>query len=77
MQADAVGGRQGHAPDVRRRGLGAALTARAVAEGRERGYEVAVLGSSKLGYGVYERMGFTEICQDRVWMLPAGTKGRR
>ena len=58
------------APDMRRLGLGAALTATSVAEGGDRGYEVAVLGASKLGYGVYERMGFSEVCQDRVWLLP-------
>jgi ribosomal protein S18 acetylase RimI-like enzyme len=58
------------APDVRRRGIGAALTAAAVAEGRERGCEVAVLGASELGYGVYERMGFAEVCRDIVYMLP-------
>ena len=58
------------ASDVRRRGFGAALTATAIAEGRERGFEVAVLGSSELGYGVYERMGFAEACRDRVWVLP-------
>jgi ribosomal protein S18 acetylase RimI-like enzyme len=58
------------APDARRRGIGAALTAAAAAEGRERGYEVAVLGASELGYGVYERMGFTQACRDRVWALP-------
>jgi ribosomal protein S18 acetylase RimI-like enzyme len=61
------------APEVRRRGLGAALTATAIAEGRERGYEVAALGSSELGYGVYRRMGFEEIGRDRVWMLPRAT----
>jgi ribosomal protein S18 acetylase RimI-like enzyme len=58
------------APRVRRRGIGAALTATAVAEARERGLEVAVLGASELGYGVYERMGFAEVCRDRVWVLP-------
>jgi GNAT superfamily N-acetyltransferase len=58
------------AADVRRRGFGAALTATAVAEGRERGLEVAVLGASELGYGVYERMGFGEVGRDRVWVLP-------
>jgi ribosomal protein S18 acetylase RimI-like enzyme len=63
------------APDARRRGIGAALTAAAVAEGRERGYEVAVLGASELGYGVYARMGFREVCRDRVWMLPERSKG--
>jgi ribosomal protein S18 acetylase RimI-like enzyme len=63
------------APDARRRGIGAALTAAAVAEGRERGFEVAVLGASELGYGVYARMGFREVCRDRVWMLPERSKG--
>jgi len=58
------------APKARRRGIGAALTAAAIAEGRDRGYQVAVLGASELGYGVYRRMGFEEICRDRVWMLP-------
>jgi len=65
------------APAERRRGLGAALTATAVAEGRERGYEVAALGSSDLGYGVYRRMGFEEIGRDRVWMLPRPAQQRR
>ncbi|HXJ65024.1 MAG TPA: GNAT family N-acetyltransferase [Actinomycetota bacterium] len=63
------------APEARRRGIGAALTAVAVAEGRGRGYEVAVLGASELGYGVYARMGFREVCRDRVWMLPERSKG--
>ena len=58
------------APEVRRRGIGAALTGAAVAEGRERGYEVAVLGASELGFGVYRRMGFEEVCRDRVYRLP-------
>jgi ribosomal protein S18 acetylase RimI-like enzyme len=58
------------APDARRRGIGAALTGVAIAEGRERGYEVAALGASELGYGVYRRMGFEEVCRDRVYLLP-------
>jgi ribosomal protein S18 acetylase RimI-like enzyme len=58
------------APDVRRLGLGAALTATAVAEGRERGYEVAVLGASALGHGIYERLGFADVCRDLVYLLP-------
>jgi ribosomal protein S18 acetylase RimI-like enzyme len=65
-------------PAARRRGIGAALTAAAIAEGRERGYEVAALGASALGYGMYERMGFAEICKDRVWLLPeAGSNPAR
>jgi ribosomal protein S18 acetylase RimI-like enzyme len=59
------------APQARRRGIGAALTAVAIAEGRDRGYEVAALGASELGYGVYRRMGFEEACRDRVYALSA------
>ncbi|MFL5796668.1 MAG: GNAT family N-acetyltransferase [Actinomycetota bacterium] len=58
------------APDVRRRGIGAAMTAAAVAQGRDRGYEVVVLGASELGSGVYRRMGFAEVCRNRVYLLP-------
>jgi ribosomal protein S18 acetylase RimI-like enzyme len=61
------------APDARRRGIGAALTATAIAEGRERGYRVSVLGASKMGYGVYRRMGFAGVCRHRVYLLPAGS----
>jgi len=61
------------APDARRRGIGAALTATAIAEGRGRGYQVAVLGASKMGYGVYRRMGFAEVCRHCVYLLPAGS----
>jgi ribosomal protein S18 acetylase RimI-like enzyme len=56
-------------PEARRRGIGAAMTARAVAAGRERGHEVAVLGASPLGRGVYERMGFAEVCRERLFLL--------
>jgi len=58
------------APDARRRGFGAAMTAEAVRAGRERGYEVAVLGASDLGRGVYERMGFAEVCREQVFLWP-------
>lgn len=43
---------------ARRRGIGAALTATAVAVGRERGMEVATLQASTMGRPVYERLGF-------------------
>jgi ribosomal protein S18 acetylase RimI-like enzyme len=62
-------------PKARRRGIGAALTAAAIAEGRERGYRVAALGASELGSGVYRRMGFEEVCRDRVWILPEPKRG--
>jgi hypothetical protein len=46
-------------PEVRRRGIGAAITYGAL---RDAGTEYAVLGSSPAGRSVYERLGFREYC---------------
>jgi len=61
-------------PDARRLGMGAAMTAAALREGLARGYEVAVLGASARGYGVYRRMGFVEVCRVGLydWKPPSG-----
>lgn len=47
-------------PDHRRKGLGAALTARPLALARELGYSIGVLQSSEAGYKVYQRLGFVD-----------------
>lgn len=47
-------------PDFRRRGFGAAVTARAVNDAKGHGARTAVLGSSPMGRRVYERLGFRE-----------------
>lgn len=46
-------------PAFRRRGLGRALTAHAMAAGRARGAEVVVLQASTMGLPVYRDLGFT------------------
>ena len=48
-------------PEARRRGIGAAVTTRALDEARGLGCTSAVLGSSPMGYGVYRRLGFDEV----------------
>lgn len=48
---------------VRRRGYGAAMTARAVADGAAAGCDVAILQSSAMGYPVYERLGFRKVVE--------------
>ena len=53
----------------RGRGYGEALTAAAVAGGREFGCRIASLQASKLGRPVYERMGFEHVL-DYVSLLP-------
>lgn len=50
----------GTPPRFRQRGLGAAITAHAVAAGRRRGCRQACLQASPMGAPVYQRMGFVE-----------------
>jgi GNAT superfamily N-acetyltransferase len=48
-------------PSARRRGFGAAMTARVVADGLAAGCDVAVLQASEMGRPIYERLGFRTV----------------
>jgi GNAT superfamily N-acetyltransferase len=63
-------------PAVRRRGIGAAVTARALSEVRRLGCTTAVLGSSPMGHGVYRRLGFEEVFRYRLVEREAGASQR-
>ena len=52
----------------RRLGYGEALTRRAVLDGVARGATVAILQSSPMGRGIYERIGFREVVRYRVFV---------
>ncbi len=53
----------GTTKEARGKGIGTAITYAAVKEAQERGYEIVILHASKMGYNVYEKMGFNEVCQ--------------
>lgn len=55
-------------PACRRRGYGAAVTARAVADGAAAGAKWAWLQSSQAGYQVYERLGFRTTENWQCWL---------
>ncbi len=56
-------------PGARRKGIGAAVTARGLLDARAMGYRTAVLQASALGAGVYRNLGFVEQCvtEHYVW----------
>jgi len=58
-------------PEHRRRGYGAAVTARAVADGLAAGAQWSWLQSSAQGYKVYERLGFRTMEPWPCWIAQA------
>ncbi|HEX6817900.1 MAG TPA: GNAT family N-acetyltransferase [Ktedonobacterales bacterium] len=49
-------------PSARRQGIASAVVLAGLHEARAEGYRVGVLGSSRMGYGVYQRLGFQQYC---------------
>lgn len=52
----------GTIPEVRRQGIGTAMTTVALAEAKAAGYRIATLHASPSGQGIYRRLGFNEYC---------------
>jgi len=55
---------------ARRRGYGAAMTARAVADGVAAGCDVAALQASEMGRQIYERLGFRTVVRYAAYVDP-------
>ena len=53
--------------EYRGRGIGAAITAIPLLEAREKGYQVGTLQASSMGYPVYKRIGFQDVCSLRIF----------
>jgi GNAT superfamily N-acetyltransferase len=61
-------GAVGTMPAYRNRGIGAAMTWAAIAEGAARGCTTAALRASHMGFPVYRRMGFQTACTLRMYV---------
>lgn len=61
-------------PGARRQGIGTGLTLAALREARAMGYHAAVLSASPMGLGVYQRLGFEELCRmSHFYQSPGST----
>jgi ribosomal protein S18 acetylase RimI-like enzyme len=50
-------------PEARGRRMGSMITAAPLIDARERGYKVRILHSTQMGYNVYKRLGYEEVCR--------------
>lgn len=57
-------------PSARRRGIGRAVTQRALRDARDAGYKVAILHSSAQGEPLYRSMGFRRVCSVTTYVWP-------
>ena len=62
-------------PEMRRKGIGAAITLAPLVDAREEGYRVAILHATKMGFPLYKKLGFQEYCKfgNYVWIAEEQT----
>lgn len=58
-------------PAARKQGIGAAMTRIPLLDALAAGYKVGTLQASEMGYPVYKRLGFKDVCGIELYLLPA------
>ncbi len=59
-------------PSVRGKGIGTAITLAPLMEAQARGYRYVCLQATRMGYPIYERIGFTEQYRERRYLWRPG-----
>jgi GNAT superfamily N-acetyltransferase len=62
-------------PEARRKGIGRHMTVRPLLEARQMGYHVGILQASPMGYPVYQKIGFQNVCEYKLYFQPVGLNG--
>ena len=55
-------------PEARHRGIGKIMTVRPLLEAKEKGYRVGILTASPMGYPIYNKIGFKEVCKYNLYL---------
>lgn len=55
-------------PEARRKGIGEIMTVTPLLEARRIGYHVGILQASSMGYPIYKRIGFKDVCKFNVYL---------
>ena len=55
-------------PEARRKGTGGIMTVIPLLEAKQIGYRVGILQASSMGYSLYKRIGFKDVCKYRLYL---------
>jgi len=55
-------------PEARRKGIGEIMTVMPLLEARQIGYRVGILQASAMGYPIYKRIGFIDVCKFKIYL---------
>jgi hypothetical protein len=55
-------------PEVRHKGIGSIMTAIPLLEAKQMGYRVGILQASSMGYSIYKKIGFKDVCKYRLYL---------
>jgi ribosomal protein S18 acetylase RimI-like enzyme len=55
-------------PEARHKGIGSIMTVLPLLEARQLGYRVGVLQASPMGYPIYRKIGFKDVCTYRLYV---------